>query len=328
MSEHTHNPLDDALERLAAVREAALAQLGKVIVGQEAILEHLLIALLVRGHVLLEGVPGVAKTLMVKALARVVAARSDRIQFTPDLMPADILGTQVFDLEQQRFHLVRGPIFTELCLADEINRAPARTQAALLQAMEERQVSIDGEHHPLGSLFMVCATQNPIESEGTYPLPEAQLDRFLLKLHVPYPTAAEEDRILERVHGGFDAHDLQSAGVEAALDAARIEAARELVVRVGVEPSLLRYVRQLVHATRASGWLLYGAGPRASINLLVCAKAVAGLRGRGFVTPDDVKFMARPVLRHRVVLQPEVEIDGVTADDVIERLLAEVEVPR
>jgi len=317
------------LSELAALRQVVIAEMSKVIVGQEAIVEHLLVALLARGHVLLEGVPGVAKTLMVKTLAHIIEADFNRIQFTPDLMPADIIGTNIFNLQDQSFHLVQGPIFTDMCLADEINRAPAKTQSALLEAMEERSVTIDGKRHSLGPLFMVCATQNPVESEGTYPLPEAQLDRFLLKLKVPYPTAAEEDAILDRFNAGFDPHDLAAAGVQrGALTGAHVERAREQIRLVRVEPSLIQYVRRVVHATRSSSSLLLGGGPRASIYLLICAKVAAALRGRDFVTPDDVKFMAFPVLRHRLVLEPEVEIEGVTTEEVIGQLLNSVEVPR
>jgi MoxR-like ATPase len=321
----------DVAQELVWLREARGALLGELrraIVGQEAVLEHLLVALLVRGHVLLEGVPGVAKTLMVKALAHSLQAQFRRIQFTPDLMPSDILGTSVFQLQDQSFRLNRGPIFTDLCLADEINRAPAKTQSALLEAMEERRVSLDGEEHGLGDLFMVCATQNPVESEGTYPLPEAQLDRFLLKVQVPYPTAQEEDELLRRFNAGFSPHDLEALGVRRLFSPEDIRRARRAVEAVRAEEGVLGYVRRLVHATRSSPSLRLGGGPRASIHLLMCAKAAAALRGRDFVTPDDVKFMAPPVLRHRLILEPEVEIDGVTVEEVIQQLLASVEVPR
>jgi MoxR-like ATPase len=320
---------ENGLEQLRATRAEVVAQMGKVIVGQDAILEHLFVALLAGGHVLLEGVPGVAKTLMVKTLAHVIRADFKRIQFTPDLMPSDILGTSIFDFQSQRFHLTQGPIFTDLCLADEINRAPAKTQSALLEAMEERTVSIDGQRHELGPLFMVCATQNPVESEGTYPLPEAQLDRFLLKIKVPYPTAEEEDRILEKFNGGFDPHDIAGAGVQAVLTVDDVERLRSFAARqVRAEVSIIQYIRRVVHATRQSQSVLLGGGPRASINLLKCAKVVAALRGRDFITPDDVKFMAYPVLRHRLILEPEVEIDGVTTEEVIGQILSSVEVPR
>ncbi len=320
---------ENALEQLRATRAEVVAQMGKVIVGQDAILEHLFVALLAGGHVLLEGVPGVAKTLMVKTLAHVIRADFKRIQFTPDLMPSDILGTSIFDFQSQRFHLTHGPIFTDLCLADEINRAPAKTQSALLEAMEERTVSIDGQRHDLGSLFMVCATQNPVESEGTYPLPEAQLDRFLLKIKVPYPTAEEEDRILEKFNDGFDPHDIAGAGVQAVLTVDDVERLRSFAAsQVRAEASIIQYIRRVVHATRQSQSVLLGGGPRASINLLKCAKVVAALRGRDFITPDDVKFMAYPVLRHRLILEPEVEIDGVTTEEVISQILSSVEVPR
>jgi MoxR-like ATPase len=316
------------LSALTDLRATVIGELRKVIVGQEAILEHLLVALIARGHILLEGVPGVAKTLMVRVLAHVIDADFKRIQFTPDLMPSDILGTNIFSLQDQTFRLIQGPIFTDLCLADEINRAPAKTQSALLEAMEERTVSIDGHRHDLGSLFMVCATQNPVESEGTYPLPEAQLDRFLLKVKVPYPTADEEDRILEKFNAGFDPHDIKGAGVEQKVDKASIVEARELVNKVRVQPQIIRYIRQIVHGTRSSPSLMLGGGPRASIYLLTCSKVAAGLRGRDFVTPDDVKFMAYPVLRHRLILEPEVELDGISTEEIIGQILSTIEVPR
>ena len=322
-------PTQSPLDALQQVRESVIAEMGKVIVGQDAILEHLFVALLARGHVLLEGVPGVAKTLMVKTLGYIIQADFKRIQFTPDLMPSDIQGTNVFDFQHQRFHLTRGPIFTDLCLADEINRAPAKTQSALLEAMEERTVSIDGTRHELGALFMVCATQNPVESEGTYPLPEAQLDRFLLKVKVPYPTAEEEDEILMKFDRGFDPHDIAAAGVQQILAAPDIERMRRIAEDgVRAEKSIVAYIRRIVPAPRLSPSLMLGGGPRASINLLKCAKVVAALRGRDFITPDDVKFMAYPVLRHRLILEPEVEIDGITTEEVIGQILASVEVPR
>ena len=314
--------------------EALTRELEKVIVGQQVTIELVLCALFTRGHVLLEGVPGTAKTLLVRALAAALGLQSKRVQFTPDLMPSDILGTNVFDLESRRFHLVRGPLFTDLLLADEINRTPAKTQSALLEAMEERRVTIDGEPHPLSPAFTVFATQNPLEHECTYPLPEAQLDRFLMKLVVDYPSEGEEDLILQRFHAGFDPGDLSRVGLRAVATADELASVRASLqgardgTGVTVPESVLRYIRQIVRRTRGHPQLHVGAGPRASIALLLASKTLAAMRGRDFTTPDDVKTLARPVLRHRVLLDPEAELDGLRADEVLGGILAEVEVPR
>jgi MoxR-like ATPase len=327
--------MNDAIGFVRNLSDAVLAELGKVIVGQEEILEHILIALYARGHVLIEGVPGTAKTLMVRALALALSAEFKRVQFTPDLMPSDILGTNVFNLQEGRFHLVRGPIFTDLLLSDEVNRAPAKTQSALLEAMEERRVTIDGQPHPLSPFFTVFATQNPIEYEGTYPLPEAQLDRFLFKLKVSYPSAEEEDAILRRFDSGFDPGDLAAAGVKAVAAREHLARARQIVYGTPGTPGVVRvpeaiaqYIRKLVRATRESPSLSVGGGPRASIALLQSAKAHAALQGRDFVTPDDVKALAYPVLRHRLVLDPEAEIDGTSPEEVMDAVFQTVEVPR
>jgi len=308
--------------------EAILAEAGKVILGQEAVLRMMLVGVLVRGHVLLEGVPGTAKTLMVRTLARLMGIDFQRIQFTPDLMPSDILGTRIFDFEQRAFHLVRGPIFTDFLLADEINRSPAKTQSALLQAMQERLVTIEGEDHPLADHFSVFATQNPIESEGTYPLPEAQLDRFLLKVEVPYPAESVEDRILQLHHAGFDGHDISALGVQVIAPQEEMASLRQLVAEIRVSPALIGYIRQLVRNSRESASLMFGAGPRAGIALLNVCKGLAAMSGRDFVTPDDVRTAIYPVLRHRLLLHPDVEIEGLSENQVIASLLESVEVPR
>jgi MoxR-like ATPase len=308
--------------------EKIQAEARKVIVGQDEAFEQIVVALFSGGHVLLEGVPGTAKTLMAKTLAGLVDAQFRRVQFTPDLMPSDIVGTQVFDLATSRFHLRHGPIFTHILLGDEVNRAPAKTQSALLEAMEERQVTIEGERYALPEPFMVLATQNPVEYEGTYPLPEAQLDRFMLKVVVDYPPVAAETEVLRRYHAGFDAHDLAAAGLQPILSPADVARCRAEIAAVTVEPGLLDYVTNIAVESRRSPDLILGGSPRASIYLLLTAKTYAALQGRAFVTPDDVKHLAAPVYRHRIILKPEAEIEGLDADAVIRRILARVEVPR
>jgi MoxR-like ATPase len=300
----------------------------KAIVGLETPFEMLVVALLTGGHVLLEGVPGTAKTLMAKVLAHLVESRFTRIQFTPDLMPSDILGTSVFDISTGQFHLKKGPIFTNILLADEINRAPAKTQAALLEAMEERQVNLEGERHLLQAPFMVVATQNPIEYEGTYPLPEAQLDRFLFKVLVTYLPLEQEVEVLQRYHEGFDPHDLVSTGLRPILPAPVVLEAREAIKGVVVEEGILNYIAEISAASRRSPDLVLGASPRASTHVLLAAKTYAALQGREFVTPDDVKYVVPPIFRHRLLLKPEAEIEGLDADAIIQRLLGQVEVPR
>jgi MoxR-like ATPase len=305
-----------------------LAEMRKVIVGQEEVLEHLLVALLCEGHVLLEGVPGTGKTLMVKLLARCLDLRFNRVQFTPDLMPSDVIGTNVFDLQRSEFRLAKGPIFTDILLADEINRAPAKTQSALLECMEERQVTIDGIRHPVGEFFSAFATQNPVEYEGTYPLPEAQLDRFFLKVLVDYPSAEEEDQILLAVDKGFDSRRLEDVSVARVATREDLAQLKRRVRQIRVDEPIRRYIRDVVRATRESPALLMGGGPRASIHLLGASKAMAALRDRDFATPDDVKSMAYPVLRHRIVLRPDAELEGLTHDQVVKRVIDEVKVPR
>jgi MoxR-like ATPase len=303
-------------------------ELAKVIVGQEVLIEQVLVGLLAQGHILLEGVPGTAKTLLAKSLAHVLGVGFARVQFTPDLMPSDVLGTSVFEPASSAFKLRKGPIFTEVLLADEINRTPPKTQAALLEAMEERQVTIDGVRHPLPPLFLVLATQNPVEYEGTYPLPEAQLDRFLMKVIIEYPGEDEETEVVKRHHGGFDPRELDRAGLLRFKEPQMILRCREHVQQVKAEEGITRYVVQIVRASREAPACVMGASPRASVALLLAAKALAAIRANAYVTPDDIKSVARPILRHRLILKPEAEIEGYTADRVVEDLLTQVPVPR
>ncbi|HMA35634.1 MAG TPA: MoxR family ATPase [Chloroflexia bacterium] len=300
----------------------------KVIVGQDATFELLVVALLAGGHVLLEGVPGIAKTLMAKTLAATVSGEFKRVQFTPDLMPADIVGTNIFDLPTGRFALHVGPIFANIVLGDEINRAPAKTQSALLEAMEERRVTIDGVPHDLPRPFLVLATQNPIEYEGTYPLPESQLDRFLFKLLVSYPSTADETQLLRNYNAGFDPHDLARAGVLAVANPASLAAARQEAAAVRADEAHLAYITAIAEASRRAPDLLLGGSPRASVALLTAAKVYAALQGREYLVPDDIKSLVPPIYRHRIILKPEAEIEGLTADRAIERILGRVPVPR
>ena len=304
------------------------SELHKVIVGQDEAIEQILIAFLAEGHALIEGVPGTAKTLTVKIIARIINASFSRIQFTPDLMPSDITGTNVFNIATSAFNLRRGPIFTDILLADEINRTPPKTQAALLEAMEERQVTIDGDAHQLPLVFTVLATENPIEYEGTYPLPEAQLDRFLLKILLDYPAEQEEREILARWDAGFNAKRLEDVNIEPLPEPDAIVRCRGEVSRARMEPGVQHYAVDLVRRTRVHPFIHYGASPRASVALLLCSKALAAIRGRDFATPDDVRDVAPPVLRHRLTLRAEAELDGVTADSVIADILKSAEVPR
>lgn len=314
------------LSRLHDRVQQIKAEIGKVIVGQEAMVELMITAIFARGHVLIEGVPGVAKTLAAKLLAKTIDARFSRIQFTPDLMPSDVLGTSVFNPRNTEFEFRPGPVFANVVLIDEINRSPAKTQAALFEVMEERQISIDGKTYNMGEPFLVLATQNPIEQEGTYRLPEAQLDRFLFKIAVGYPTLEEEIRILAE-NGQQDQRE-QLARVGSVLTAQEIQECRELIRQIHVEEKLLGYVARIAQETRANASLYLGASPRASVALLNSSRALAGIRGRDFVTPEDVKTLAVPVLRHRVMLTPDREMEGLQVDEVIRQIVNKVEVPR
>jgi MoxR-like ATPase len=303
-------------------------EVAKAVVGQDAAVSGLVVALLCRGHALLEGVPGVAKTLLVRTLAATLTLDTKRVQFTPDLMPGDVTGSLVYDTRTSVFTFRAGPVFTNLLLADEINRTPPKTQAALLESMEERQVSVDGEPRRLPDPFCVIATQNPIEQEGTYPLPEAQLDRFLVKLTLPLPPREDELDMLARHAGGFDPSDLAGAGVRAVAGPAELAAARAAVTAVTVRPDVLGYIVDLARATRAAPAAALGVSPRGATALLATTKAWAWLSGRTYATPDDVKALARPTLRHRISVRPEAELEGVTSETVLEQVLATVPVPR
>jgi len=304
------------------------AEIAKVVVGQKEPVAELFAALLAGGHVLLEGVPGVAKTLLAKTLARALDLRFGRVQFTPDLMPSDIVGTSVYRPDRGTFELRRGPIFVEVLLADEVNRTPPKTQAALLEAMEERQVTLDGQRQPLPGTFFVIATQNPVEYEGTYPLPEAQADRFLMKIRIEYPAAAEEVEILRRAALGQDVHDLEAAGVSPVVSREELFALRAAARSLSVAPQVLEYVSRLVRASRELPRARLGASPRAGVGLLSAARARAALAGAEWVSPEDVKAMAAPVLRHRFLIRPEAELEGATPDDLVAELVESVEVPR
>jgi MoxR-like ATPase len=311
----------------AALAAHVRKEFSKIIVGQSEVLDQLLLVVLTGGHALIEGVPGLAKTLAVKCLAQIFHLQFQRVQCTPDLIPADILGGNIFQPAEGTFRLHRGPVFTDLLLVDEINRMPPRTQSALLEAMEELQVTIDGKSYPLSRSFSVFATQNPVEFEGTYPLPEAQLDRFLMKIRIGYPEAAQESEILSRYQSGFEARELDKAGLEP-VSRETLQAVREEIARVRVEPKLFDYIVAIVRATRDSAAASLGASPRAAVAMMLASKAFAATEGRDFLIPDDVKSSALPILRHRILLKPEADLEGISPDQVVSEVLAGIAVPK
>jgi MoxR-like ATPase len=324
----TPTPNDDALAAAASGLAALEAEVGRAVLGQRQVIRELIVALVAAGHVLLEGLPGIGKTLLVRALAQAVGGRYGRIQFTPDLMPADVTGHALFDMKLEEFRIRRGPIFCNLLLGDEINRAPAKTQSAMLEAMQEQQVTIEGTTLPLEPPFLVYATQNPIEQEGTYPLPQAQLDRFLIKAFIDYPAAADEAAVVRQVTDGAAGDQLDLSRVATVLSPARVLELQAAATTLVIDEQVLDYAVRLVRATRDWAGVELGAGPRATIALVRAARGHALLAGRGFVTPDDIKTMAPPVLRHRIKLGADLEIEGVAPDDVLGELLANVPAPR
>ena len=301
-------------------------EVSKIIVGQDSMIELLIAAILADGHVLIEGVPGVAKTLTAKLLSKTMAIGFSRIQFTPDLMPSDIIGTSIFNLKTSEFEFKKGPLFSNIILIDEINRAPAKTQSALFEAMEERQITVDGKTYPLTAPFLVLATQNPVEQEGTYRLPEAQLDRFIFKIEVEYPSLDDEIKIISEYHARNNTVDINC--INEIINAADVKRFRAKVSSLHIDSNLISYIAKIVNQTRNNSSIYLGASPRASLSILSTAKAIAAMRGRDFVTPDDIKFVAIPVLKHRVMLTPEKEMEGISSTDVIKQIVEQIEVPR
>lgn len=318
------NSLD--LTRVRQAVDAVKDELFKMIVGQEEMMDLLIAAILCDGHVLIEGVPGIAKTMTAKLLAKTIQADFSRIQFTPDLMPSDVVGTMVFNMQTSQFNFNEGPVFSNIVLIDEINRAPAKTQSALFEVMEERQVTVDGKTYPMGFPFFVIGTQNPIEQEGTYKLPEAQLDRFLFKINIEYPSLDEEKSILRRFKEDFKQTKTQS--VYSVLNSDEIKLCQDLIEKVHIKDSLLDYIAGIIHNTRNNGDLFLGASPRASLAILKSSKAIAAMKGRDFVIPEDIQYVAYPVLNHRIILSPEREMEGYSTADVIKDIVKKIEVPR
>lgn len=330
-NEHPETPATQFQSRIdmTELRESLdkiKAEIGKVIVGQESMIEHLLAALLSNGHVLIEGVPGVAKTITAKLLAKTISVDFSRIQFTPDLMPSDILGTSVFNMKTSEFEFKKGPIFSNFILIDEINRSPAKTQAALFEVMEERQITMDGTRYAMELPFLVVATQNPIEQEGTYRLPEAQLDRFLFKINVGYPNLEQEITIIQNQHQ--DKSSDKTVAINTVISGEQLKRFQNLVKEIIVEPHLIEYIAKLVINTRENQFLYLGASPRASLALLTASKAFAAIRGRDFVTPEDIKEASYAVLHHRIMVSPEREMEGLTTDEIIRQILENIEIPR
>ena len=317
-----HLDLSKVTQAVAMVKH----ELSKFIIGQDEMMELLMVAVLCEGHVLIEGVPGIAKTMTAKLLAQSIAAGFSRMQFTPDLMPADVVGTMIFNLQTSQFYFNQGPVFANIVLIDEINRAPAKTQSALFEVMEERQVTVDGKTYKMGFPFFVMATQNPIEQEGTYKLPEAQLDRFLFKINMQYPNLAEEKLILRRFKEDFK--QKQALTIQAVLREADIRACQDLVEKVHIKDELLDYIAAIVHNTRNNGDLFLGASPRASLAIMKTSKAVAAINGRDFVIPEDIQYVAYPVLNHRIILSPEREMEGYSTKEVVNDIVRKIEVPR
>lgn len=319
---HNRVDLNDLQQAIINIKR----EVNKIIVGQDDMVELLIAAILADGHVLIEGVPGVAKTLTAKLLSKTMEIGFSRIQFTPDLMPSDILGTSIFNLKTSEFEFKKGPLFSNIILIDEINRAPAKTQSALFEAMEERQITVDGKTLPLAPPFMVLATQNPIEHEGTYRLPEAQLDRFIFKIEVDYPSLIDEIKIISEYHSRKNTVDINN--VIAVINAANVKDFREKVSSLHIESNLISYIAKIVNQTRNNPFIYLGASPRASLSILSSAKAIAAIRGRDFVTPDDIKFVTVPVLKHRIMLTPEKEMEGIATKEVIKQIIEQIEVPR
>jgi len=314
------------LSQLQASVYAIRQEINKIIVGQDEMVELLVAAVLADGHVLIEGVPGVAKTLTAKLIAKTISVGFSRIQFTPDLMPSDVIGTSVFNAKTSDFEFRKGPLFSNIILIDEINRSPAKTQAALFEAMEERQITVDGKTYKLEPPFAVIATQNPVEHEGTYRLPEAQLDRFIFKIEVTYPSLEQETKIISDFHGRKNKIDLTS--IKSIISADELAGYRQKIAEVYVEQNLMNYIAKIVSQTRNNSALFLGASPRASLAILAASKAIAAMRGRDFITPEDIRFVTKPVLRHRILLTPEKEMEGITAGEVINQIIEKVEIPR